>query len=618
MRISRGKSFRGFHAPRDRFGSRNSGTHLQLRRAKIRSTKINIPEVEIIVSVCAGLDTVDEHSNIIRLVHYTTQEYFQRTQKDGFPDGESDLAAACLRYISFPVFGEERDPEKFVASHPLYSYAPVNWGHHLRPNWEAGKELLGAFQISKKQVATAGNTVLLLSLKGSEKDPNQLGDEQWGSFWSQLTGLHLMVYFGLHEALDFFLDDREIPEKPLNGGRTLLGWAAVYGHEDVARWLISRGAAVQTCDDLDQTPLWLASYFGHTKVVELLLENGANPRSRDERWRDPVMVATMNGHEEVVRAILAKNPLSALSYKRNSCTTTLMHASELFSEGIVRMLLGVPNIKKCFITPNRCGETALTLAVRRQWGSQDDKMAVIRLLLGAGATCQWENRTDLHSGARLSWRINPPLLYAVVRGEEDLVKLLLDHGAPSEGEDEWHCQCLLSSAVEHHRPGSAILEILLAAGAPTEAKNRSGWTPLVYATRLRVASDEGAADAFRLLLQYGANINSKDITRRTPLVNVIFPLHNKLEVLYPEGRREQLRRLVAAGAYLEARDAYGILPLERAVVSGDDELVDILVAGGARTDSPDFKRFGTKVADEIKYILNNYGLNGGFRRLRGG
>ena len=39
----------------------------------------NIPDVEDIVSVCAGLVTVDEESNIIRLVHYTTQEYFERT-----------------------------------------------------------------------------------------------------------------------------------------------------------------------------------------------------------------------------------------------------------------------------------------------------------------------------------------------------------------------------------------------------------------------------------------------------------------------------------------------------------------------------------------------------------
>ena len=40
----------------------------------------NLPEIEDMVSVCAGLVTIDEESNVIRLVHYITQEYFKRTQ----------------------------------------------------------------------------------------------------------------------------------------------------------------------------------------------------------------------------------------------------------------------------------------------------------------------------------------------------------------------------------------------------------------------------------------------------------------------------------------------------------------------------------------------------------
>lgn len=34
----------------------------------------NLPEIDDVVSVCAGLVTIDEGSGIIRLVHYTTQE----------------------------------------------------------------------------------------------------------------------------------------------------------------------------------------------------------------------------------------------------------------------------------------------------------------------------------------------------------------------------------------------------------------------------------------------------------------------------------------------------------------------------------------------------------------
>jgi hypothetical protein len=44
----------------------------------------NLPEIEDIVSVCAGLVIVDKESDIIRLVHYTTQEYFERKQNYWF------------------------------------------------------------------------------------------------------------------------------------------------------------------------------------------------------------------------------------------------------------------------------------------------------------------------------------------------------------------------------------------------------------------------------------------------------------------------------------------------------------------------------------------------------
>ncbi|KAH2131752.1 hypothetical protein KXV68_000765, partial [Aspergillus fumigatus] len=64
----------------------------------------NLPLVEDMVSVCAGLVTVDEESGIIRLVHYTTQEYFQQTQQKWFPDAESDITRICTSYLSFCPF----------------------------------------------------------------------------------------------------------------------------------------------------------------------------------------------------------------------------------------------------------------------------------------------------------------------------------------------------------------------------------------------------------------------------------------------------------------------------------------------------------------------------------
>jgi hypothetical protein len=64
----------------------------------------NLPQVEDMVSICAGLVTVDEESKIIRLVHYTAQEYFERTQEMWFPNIEANIATICLTYLSFNEF----------------------------------------------------------------------------------------------------------------------------------------------------------------------------------------------------------------------------------------------------------------------------------------------------------------------------------------------------------------------------------------------------------------------------------------------------------------------------------------------------------------------------------
>ncbi|TAQ86535.1 hypothetical protein B7494_g5159 [Chlorociboria aeruginascens] len=64
----------------------------------------NLPDIEDIVSVCAGLVIVNKESNIIRLVHYTTQEYFNRTQSHWFPSADAEIATICVTYLSISVF----------------------------------------------------------------------------------------------------------------------------------------------------------------------------------------------------------------------------------------------------------------------------------------------------------------------------------------------------------------------------------------------------------------------------------------------------------------------------------------------------------------------------------
>ncbi|KAL7960031.1 hypothetical protein V8C34DRAFT_94821 [Trichoderma compactum] len=94
-----------------------------------------MPDVKDVKSVCAGLVTTDEESEIIRLVHYTAQEFFQKTQEKWFPEAEASITKTCVTYLSFNTFdnGICQTGEEFrqrLRSNPLYHYAAQNWGHH--------------------------------------------------------------------------------------------------------------------------------------------------------------------------------------------------------------------------------------------------------------------------------------------------------------------------------------------------------------------------------------------------------------------------------------------------------------------------------------------------------
>lgn len=53
----------------------------------------------LLTSVCAGLVVIDADSAVVRLVHYTTQDYLKSIKEQWFPDVEFHLARTCLNYL---------------------------------------------------------------------------------------------------------------------------------------------------------------------------------------------------------------------------------------------------------------------------------------------------------------------------------------------------------------------------------------------------------------------------------------------------------------------------------------------------------------------------------------
>jgi hypothetical protein len=83
-------------------------TELQyMLRVKVSESELdeeNFSQIKDIVSVCARLVIINKESGIIRLVHYITQEYFERTQRQWFPDAQINITIICVLYLSFNEF----------------------------------------------------------------------------------------------------------------------------------------------------------------------------------------------------------------------------------------------------------------------------------------------------------------------------------------------------------------------------------------------------------------------------------------------------------------------------------------------------------------------------------
>ena len=217
----------------------------------------NVPDVEDIVSVCAGLVTVDEESNIIRLVHYTTQAYFERIRENWNLTAQLEIASACLTYLSFHPFRsgsclDNKEFESRLEENVFLDYASRYWGQHARTVQEQVYELASLFLHDITLVSCAVQTMSMSEYKY---------DNYSQHFPRQATGLHLTAGFGL-----LYLSERLLSElggnigisadSKDNHGRTPLLWAAGGGHEAVVKLLVERDDVEADSKDNDgRTPL---------------------------------------------------------------------------------------------------------------------------------------------------------------------------------------------------------------------------------------------------------------------------------------------------------------------------------------------------------------------------
>jgi hypothetical protein len=95
------------------------------------------PSASVILACCQGLVTIDQESSIIRLAHYSVQEYLIAHSQRVFMNAEASLAWTCIRYLLFDTFRDgpwedEHEILELIQRNSFLAYAAFFWGIHVQ------------------------------------------------------------------------------------------------------------------------------------------------------------------------------------------------------------------------------------------------------------------------------------------------------------------------------------------------------------------------------------------------------------------------------------------------------------------------------------------------------
>jgi ankyrin repeat protein len=255
----------------------------------------------------------------------------------------------------------------------------------------------------------------------------------------------------------------------------------------VAALLDADPALASATDDRGNTALHLAAQEGQGEVVRLLLERGADPDVRNGQGIDPMTLAVYTGQDDVGRLLIEAG--ADPDARTPTGPTLLGLAVALGRAETARMQLDAG------ADPNRWarGHTPLTFAVAR------GQEAMIPVLLAAGADIDDPGEGEL-----------APLAKAVGKGSLSMTRTLLEAGAAVDLADARLGRTPLHrAAIAGH---TELVAALLAHGASVSARDRAGRTPLAH------AAAHGHRSAATLLREAGARPPAgEDLTFPAPL-----------------------------------------------------------------------------------------------------
>jgi len=124
---------------------------------------------------------------------------------------------------------------------------------------------------------------------------------------------------------------------------TPLMWAASFGHVEIAKLLIDKGAnvnAISASSDKSggqETPLMIAALRGNTEIAKLLIEKGADVQAKNSEGWTPFIWAASFNQVETAKLLLEKG--AEIDGKSSDGITPLWRAASFGHNEIIKFLI---------------------------------------------------------------------------------------------------------------------------------------------------------------------------------------------------------------------------------------------------------------------------------------
>ncbi|THY84831.1 ankyrin [Aureobasidium pullulans] len=478
------------------------------------------------------------NSDVVRFVHLTAQEYFDKSAKRIGLRGHQDIAETCISTLLLSNFdleacltqtsGAELDEESvdsletLQTTYPIVRYAAHHWGDHVRLALEA--DSTSSIVERVQQLLQKRSNFIFSTWITHAREEDYLPGRH-----PDLSAPHVLAEFGITSMLEDALETLQKVNVDVRDsrGRTPLHYACENGHYSTMSTLLELGADKNAVCRDENSPLDFALKSDNQKLIMELLDGSGEVESRRV-----LEIAIYRGHHAVTKVLLEKVQSEELGYG-------LVKAAVVGEESTVRLI--VEAIDPLSDYRDHFSMALLSLTRRLSETPSKASFSMMDLLLESGADPNFDDHTS-------DWASTPLSCAAM---SLDAVMYLIEQGALVNFRDHLGRTVLHSPHVN-----CETATFFIARGADVTNRDLVGSTPLHAAA----AQDPRLLS---LLLKHHAKVDAQDDHGMTALNALI-----KRKGHWDESDTTSLEYLLRYGASVDLEDDEGHIPLRYAVSHG--------------------------------------------------